>query len=53
MNDKTLQAIIDRLLNDEVVTVTANRMRALYDYMEANEIDPDDYRQSGDEIWIA
>lgn len=48
------QVIIGQLHNDEVVSLeTAKERAALYDYMEENDIDPDDYHTNGPHIWLA
>lgn len=54
-------AILERLNNDEVVTIAATHvsrtLKRLEDYMESQGIDPDDYRMAridnGFEIWRA
>jgi len=49
-----MKELIDALNNDEVITLKTNKERCeLYDYMEINDIDPDNYRTNGPDIWLA
>ena len=46
--------IIETLNDDQVVTLNTNKERnKLFDYMEENDIDPNDYRTDGKDIWLA
>jgi hypothetical protein len=36
-----------------VVTLSKEEQNMLCDFMEKNGIDPDDYRQSGGDVWLA
>lgn len=45
--------ILESLQNDEVVTLSKEERNELYHFMEKNGIDPNDYRQSGGDVWLS
>ena len=54
LNDGHYEALLKRLLEDEVITIhTKKEWNGLYDYMERNDIDPDQFRCHRGDIWVA
>ena len=47
------EELLRSLHNDEVITVNRQERSALYQLMEDKGIDPDDYRQLGNDVWLA
>ena len=47
------EELLRSLHNDEVITVNRQERSALYQLMEDKGIDPEDYRQLGNDVWLA
>lgn len=47
------EELLRSLHNDEVITVNRQERSVLYQLMEDRGIDPDDYRQLGNDVWLA